>query len=269
MERLQVLCATVGQTDFSLAEAMNLQTDAVIANQNGQTRTEERSIDGRRLRMVSTSTRGTGINRSLALLHAWGDLCLLADDDVRYLDGYEAAIVNAFARYPDADVLLFNLYGDEGFVIPRAIRVRWYNFMRYPAYRIAFRRRPVLARGIRFHPLFGGSALYQAGEDTLFLRDCLQKGLRVYALPAYIAELKHERPSTWFTGYNEKFLYDRGALCAALSGPFFARLLCLRLLLVKGALRRGTGLSLPRAWAVMERGIRGYRQGLGFEDARQ
>ena len=62
-----------------------------------------------------------------------------------------------------------------------------------------------------------------------------------------------------------KIFYDKGAVCAAISRPF-ARLLCLRLLLVKKQMRRETGLSFRTAWRLMLAGIRGYKDGQGFEN---
>lgn len=265
MGRLQVLCATVGQEDFSLVRAMNIRTDVIFANQNGRNETREADFGAFRARIISTDTRGVGINRNLALMHSSGELCLLADDDVRYVDGYEAIVTQAFDANPQADVLIFNLYDDSSWAIPRRTRVRWYNFMRFGACRVAVRGAAVRRQGIFFNTCFGGGCLYQSGEDTLFLRDCLRSGLKIYGLPVYIAAMKYERPSTWFRGYDEKFFYDKGAVCAAISRPF-ARLLCLRLLLVKKQMRRETGLSFRMAWRLMLAGIRGYKDGQGFEN---
>ena len=266
--RVQVLCATVGQTDFSLVDAMNIQTDVIFANQNGQNRTEERAFGNFRAKMVSTDTRGVGINRNLALMYADADICLLSDDDVRYVDGYAQIIAQAFAENPSADALIFNLYHDEAFFkIKKKFRVRWYNFMRFATYRVAVRRNPVKTRGILFNTSFGGGCAYQSGEDTLFLRDCLRKKLKIIALPICIAEMKQERPSTWFRGYDEKFLYDKGAVCAAISGRF-APLLCLRLLLVKKQILQNAKLSFFAAYAIMKNGMRGYFAGRTFDEFR-
>ena len=65
--------------------------------------------------------------------------------------------------------------------------------------------------------LFGGGALYQNGEDSLFIDECIKKGLKVYALPVDIGK-ETGRPSTWFKGYDDKFFYDRGVLYRHLYG---------------------------------------------------
>ena len=76
--------------------------------------------------------------------------------------------------------------------------------------------------------LFGGGAKYSNGEDSLFIHDCLKKGLKIYAVPVIIGhEMEREGGSTWFSGYNEKFFYDRGVLYHYLYGimqkPFALR----------------------------------------------
>ena len=77
---IEVLVATMGQTDCSLAEKMNIKTSAVIANQSQRWDYEE--ADRGRVRMLSTDTKGVGINRNFALELSKGDILLLADDDM-------------------------------------------------------------------------------------------------------------------------------------------------------------------------------------------
>jgi hypothetical protein len=102
---LEVLVATMGQEDCSLAEKMNIQTAAVIANQCDRWGYDV-SADGK-IRMISTETRGVGINRNLALQLAKGDILLFADDDLVYYDGALNGVVEAFREFPDADVIFF------------------------------------------------------------------------------------------------------------------------------------------------------------------
>ena len=43
--------------------------------------------------MITTETRGVGINRNLALTYAKGEICLFADDDVTYNDDVEERVL--------------------------------------------------------------------------------------------------------------------------------------------------------------------------------
>ncbi|WP_454861528.1 hypothetical protein [Peribacillus frigoritolerans] len=88
--------------------------------------------------------------------------------------------------------------------------------MRYGAVSIAFRRESVIRSNVFFSLLFGGGAKYSAGEDTLFLFECLKKGLKIYTNTAQIATVSQE-DSTWFKGHNKKYFYDKGILFTSLS----------------------------------------------------
>ena len=109
MSRLQVLCATMHQTDFSKIAEMNIHSDVIFANQADRTELAEHSFGHYTAKMVTTSTRGVGINRNLLLSYADAEICLMADDDVCYNDDYAETVLAAFDRHPNADIILFNL----------------------------------------------------------------------------------------------------------------------------------------------------------------
>ena len=56
--------------------------------------------------------------------------------------------------------------------------------------------------------------MYSCGEDTLFLKELIEKGLKLYKSPIRIASVDMS-DSTWFKGYNEKYFKDKGALIEA------------------------------------------------------
>lgn len=225
---IEVLVATMNQEDdCSLPIDMNIQSDAIIGNQCGRNEIKELEYNGHRIKYVSFAEKGVGLNRNNALMRSTADICVLADDDQIFVDGYSEIISNSFRQNPDADVIIFNLISKNKFVIKKSHRVRLFNFGKFGSPRIAFRRTSVTKHGIFFNLHFGGGAQYSAGEDTLFLHDCLKKGLKIVAVPYFIAHLTEERESTWFTGYTEKYFSDKGALFQCMS-PRWARLLCLQ-----------------------------------------
>ncbi|MBD8960687.1 MAG: hypothetical protein EGR81_08040 [Ruminococcaceae bacterium] len=79
-----------------------------------------------------------------------------------------------------------------------------------PFKRLCIRRND--SSSLKVHTFFGGGAQYGSCEDTIFLSDCLKKGLKIYAVPYALAEIDQDAASTWFSGYNEKYFYDKGAL---------------------------------------------------------
>ena len=220
MQKIQTLIVTTGQTDHSLLERMNIQTEAIVGNQCDRTEYEEFLHKDNRVRWFSMTDKGVGLNRNTVFMHSDADICILCDDDMVFYDGYAQEVEKWFAKYPEADMLLFNL--DE--VVPmreknsKGVRVNQKTYGKYGAARIAFRRKSVLMSGVFFHTMFGGGTPFSCGEDTNFLHDCLAAGLRILGIPVAIALLENDRQSTWFTGFHDKFFYDKGVLFGHLYG---------------------------------------------------
>ncbi len=229
MSTVQVLVAAMHQTDYSLPAKMNLQSDAIIGNQCDRNSVEQTEYNGHCITYLNFNERGVGLNRNNALMRATGDICLFADDDMRYCDGYAEQVATVFEKHPEADVVVFNLIEavPTRYIIPKFSRVTYLNFLRYGTARMAFRTASVKRCGIYFNQCFGGGTEHCHGEDNLFLASCLKNGLKVYAAPVFIAELTEERPSSWNAGYDTKYLRDQGALYRAMSRRWW-KLLCLQ-----------------------------------------
>lgn len=242
------------QNDHSLLEKMNIQTDAIVGNQCDRNEVECFEWNGHQIKYLSFAERGVGLNRNNALMRADADVCLFADDDMVYVDGYAEKIERAFKDNPRADVLVFNLLekDSERKRISKVSKVCRLNYLRYGTARVAFKLSAVKAQGIYFNQCFGGGTEHAHGEDNLFLTACLDKGLKIYAVPIEIAELKDERPSSWNTGYDDKYLIDQGILYKTISRRWW-KLLCLQDAVRRhGAYKR----SIGAAYKLMKKGKR-------------
>lgn len=254
--RVQVLASVMNQSFETIAGRMRLASDAVIINQCDRLDMEEKEDNGHLLRFYSFPDRGVGRSRNEALLRADGDICLFSDGDIVYEPGYADAIVKEFEQNPAADMILFNITVEEErrtYHITQRKRVRWYNCGRYGAVSFAVRRDSLLASGVTFSLLFGGGAKYSAGEDSLFLREFMKKGYRVYTAPVTIGR-EEAGESTWFAGYNEKFFRDRGVLYSYLYGKL-AFAMGLRFLLAHRD-RLCSEAGVKQAFLWMKAGIR-------------
>ena len=217
--KIEVLVAAMGQSDCQLIADMNIQTDALIGNQCDKNEIREFQIDDKKIIYYSFNERGVSLNRNNTLLRTRADICILADDDMRFVENYEKIVREAFLKNPSADVIIFNLLEKTPgrFLITKKMRITYFNYMRFGAARIAIKRKSISKNNILFHQEFGGGTLHCHGEDTIFLRDCLKAGLKVIAIPEYIAELNDTRKSSWFSGYNRKYFFDQGCLYYSLS----------------------------------------------------
>lgn len=259
--KVQVLISAVEKQAAELAEKMNIRTDAVMVNQCDRYAYEEIRRAGGRIQCFSMPERGVGLSRNTALLHADTDICLFSDEDIVLNDDYERMIREAYGALPDADMILVNVkvsptrwtYWNESIH-----RINYLNYGRYPAYSITARLDALRRANVSYSLLFGGGAVYSNGEDSLFLRDCLKAGLRIYAHTVCIGE-EIERESTWFHGYNEKFFRDRGVLYHYLYGRL-AKILAFRFLWNH---RQEMCRTIPagKAYAIMKEGISKARKG--------
>lgn len=252
---LQLLVAAVKKKPQELAETMHIDSDAVIVSQGDGYAYEEFAYKGYQIRYFAMAQKGVGLNRNTGLFHSSADIILFADEDIVYEKGYREKVLEAFEAHPEADMLLFNVQasaGRETYHIEKYARVRWYNSGRYPTYSFAVKRTCIIKNNITFSLLFGGGAKYSNGEDSLFLKDCLKKGLKVYCVPVSIGR-ETERESTWFQGYNHKFFYDRGVLYSHLYGRL-DRLMAIRFLLAHKA-EMCQEIPVKEAFRIMCRGI--------------
>lgn len=219
MSNVQVLVACMHQKDDSLYKEMNLQTDAILANQCDEYSYKlYTQADGNCVELISTADRGVGKNRNKALINARGKYLLCSDQDMIYVDGYEKIIEDAFEKCPKADIIVFNLEYMNRFTPARKEdckfkKVHLWNCMRYGTARVAMRKGAIDKVCLSFSTLYGGGAKYSSGEDSLFIRDAFRKGLKMYASPIVIAKVKQEE-SSWFKGYNDKYFIDKGILIA-------------------------------------------------------
>ena len=257
---LQVLVATMHQKDLSLLEKMNIRCSAVIANQADGQELLCQSTPYGEVKMITTATRGVGLNRNLALLLAQGDILLFADDDVVYDDGMPQAVLEAFEKLPEADVIVFGLNMTKNGAITETRRVktgrlRVYNSMRYGTCRMAVRREALLRGNISFHQMFGGGCPFSAGEDSLFLKNCFDRGLKVYGYDYQLGSCCKDS-STWFVGYNEKYFYDKGVLVRKL----FPKSAYLMAFYFGAFFKRETQVSLLKRLSLVYAGVRGGKK---------
>ncbi len=256
MSELQVLVATMNQSDFSLVDKMNIRCDTVIANQSNEDYIKIKETEHGKIKMITTVTKGVGLNRNLALLAADTEIVLFADDDVTYYDGTLQGVKDAFKQLPDADVIIFGVDIIKNNVITEKRhlpikRLHIWNALKFGTYSIAVRRKSIIKNNITFTQLFGGGCIYGSGEDSLFIAECLKNKLKMYS-HEYVLGTCNKDSSSWFTGFNEKYFFDKGAWISFA----FPKLKLLFLLVFAFRFRKRTDMTLRQIIYQMYRGMR-------------
>lgn len=258
--KVEVLVSAMHQTQNNIMKKMNIRTNAIIINQCENHNYSEFNYQGNLIKFFSFKERGVGLSRNNALMRATGDICLFADEDVSYLNNYNEIIIKAFKEQEDADIILFNVPSTNPkrltYEIKRKSRVRWFNSQRYGAVKMAVRTNKIKRKNIYFSLLFGGGAIYSAGEDSLFISNCLKQGLKIYTNPDVIGYVSQE-DSSWFEGYTEKYFVDKGIFYATLSKKLSV-FLCLQYSIKKYKLYK-KDISGLKAFLYMIKGVKKER----------
>ncbi len=254
----QVLVATMNQDDYSLVEKMNIQTDAIIGNQCNRNSVETFDYKNKKIVYLNFFERGVGLNRNNCLLRSNSDYCVIADDDMVFYDNYSDTIKMAFEKMPKADFLIFNI--DENGQTDRRKnkkfrRLNIFNYLNYGAARFVFKRDVIQRKAITFNLNFGGGTQHSCGEDSLFLRDCLSKKVRIYTAPYSIALLTDDRKSSWFEGYNQKYFYDKGYFLGV-AHPKLCRLFSIYILMTHKEYFKAGKITKKQAIRSIKEGIK-------------
>ncbi|MBO4508516.1 MAG: glycosyltransferase [Spirochaetaceae bacterium] len=253
---VQVLITTMDlDSPERLLETMNINSSFIIGNQSNKDDIRKFIWNNNEGLIITRNEKGVGANRNITLKFSSASYCILADDDMCFYDDYPSIVIKAFEKNPTADVLIFNLHEKNPVrrINKRKKRVGLFNYMNYGAARIVFRRSSVSYNGISFNYNFGGGTNHSAGEDSLFLRDCLLHGLKIVAIPETLASLSDTRESTWFNGYTDKYIFDKGVFLGV-AHPKLAYLFALYFSLKHKEYSIETK-SIKRTFNVMAKGI--------------
>lgn len=212
--KLQILIATMHETDFSLLERMNISSDAIVINQTNEDKRFEFSYRNKDIIWINSTERGLSKSRNLALKNCSSDIVLLADNDEIMNDDYETIILDEFLKFENVDLLVFNIEPirpkNKWYFNSKEKRLRKYNIMKFGSPRLAFKVEEIKNNKIVFNEHFGSGTSNGGGEDSLFLNDVLKNKLKCFSSIKYIAKI-YDDNSTWFNGYTYDYFVKLGA----------------------------------------------------------
>ena len=217
---------------------MNLQTDAVIANQASKNTYEETTINGHLIKLITTTSRGLSRNRNVALVHSDqdADILLFADDDLVFEDGYETKVITEFVKHPEAKAIKFNVHDLSNSRCISMNRITEFekatrrNMSSSGVVGLAIRASSFIQYNFKFNECFGSGTQQNSGEDTILIMQMINSHFPLFRSPVDIAGID-QTESSWFEGYNNKYFESAGAVI----GTIFPRLCYL--LVIRSAYR--------------------------------
>ncbi len=232
--RLQVLVTSMHQTDLSKIEQMHIAGPVLIANQAERYDYVTQTFAWGTAEMVTTPSRGLAKNRNIALECSAADAeyILFADDDMVFTDGYEALIMEEFARHPEAKAIKFNIYDLSQ---TRKIGMHYTGPFKKATRRnitasgvcaLAVKREVIMRGNLHFNETFGAGTENYCGEDTIFLQEMVNKKIPLYLSSVEVAGIDQSE-STWFEGRTPKYFRTLGMVIGYMY-PKAAKLITVR-----------------------------------------
>lgn len=224
--KIEILVSTMNQEDYKIIDTMHINSDAVVVNQCNKEERIEFQYKDHHVLWINTLERGLSNSRNMAMMNSTADICVLSDDDEVFKEDYIRTIKKAFQQNGDYDIIRFKINGIEKTFKKypdKSFRIGFLKSLKVSSVEIAFRRKEILKKHIKFDPLIGSGTKFPMGEENSFLFHCLRRKLKIKYIPEIIADL-HIGNSTWFTGYNKTYFVGRGAAFTSMSkwlAPFF------------------------------------------------
>lgn len=190
-------------------------TGQVLAVNQIKNKGEVFNIDNENKRLYSYREIGASRSRNRLLQNALGYICIFADDDMVYNDDYEEIIKDEFKKNENADAIIFYIENKnskrEKIKKIRNKRLNLLNIMRVRTSEIAIKQEAIKKYNVKFNENFGPTGIFKKGEETVFLAECLKKGMNINVCKRKIGYVFADK-SSWFTGFNKQYLYDQGAI---------------------------------------------------------
>ncbi len=218
--KVQVLISTMNQANLlKLAGQLNIKS-ALVINQVTKNIKIPEDIASQKFTTISIKERGLSRSRNRAIKGSDADICIIADDDMYYVDTYENIISQAYSEFVDADLIAFyvddeNVYSKKNKL--KSGRVGLLKSMKLSSVQLTFRKLSIINNNLAFNERFGAGSNNYMGEENIFLSDCIRKGLKIYYVPTKIATLRNDSVSTWFNGYDSQYFIVKGKVFYRLS----------------------------------------------------
>ena len=201
---LEVLICTSNDRIYSIEKNIPIHPNVkyLISHQIYNEKHYDKKIFSRSdIKYKQIFSKGLSKNRNFALIHASGDICLIADDDVIYHKKFFNEILKAFKENKQADIITFKVRSPNNEPTFKLYlkKASWHDIgsiFRVSSIEIAFRRQKVQTAILMFDEYFGLNSFFRSGEENIFLMNAMKKGLRIKYIPKIVAIHPYERTET-------------------------------------------------------------------------
>ncbi|HEU4497140.1 MAG TPA: glycosyltransferase, partial [Flavobacterium sp.] len=165
------------------------------------------------IRVINSFAKGLSKSRNLALANAQKKIVLIADDDAEYLPGFDQDIIEAFNLNKKAGLICFRTMTKEGMPNRKYRKSKFWmgsrNLIWVLSIEIAINRCNNKVKNLRFDERFGLGAQFEDSESLFFLREALEKKIKILFFPADI--VVHEKYSSSDEIDSDRWFYAKSA----------------------------------------------------------
>lgn len=260
--KIDVLISTMNlyteKENYELINKMNIKTSSITISQ--VEKDENKEIINSKNKLFLFKEKGLSRSRNRAISKSTADICVIADDDIIYVDNYEKIIKQAYKKNKDADIIIFKIDDrneERKTAKIRKNKINFINTMRVSSNQITFKRNSIIKNKIKFDETFGSGSKYFFGEDAIMIRDALKEKLKIIYVDKLIC-IKPKNKSTWFKGYNKEYFISKGAIFYRISSNLYF------LLILQFAIRKRKkykeNLKIKEAIKYMIKGAQKYKK---------
>jgi len=145
------------------------------------------------VRVVNVFEKGLSRSRNLAIKHAVGEICFIADDDVEYLPEAIDVVTKAYQDYPDAALISFQYLRENNKTFKIYKKEAGYqndllHKQSVTSMEITFNSIKIKEKGLGFNTIFSFGERFHWFEEGVFRDDVIRAGLKVAFVPKPIVK---------------------------------------------------------------------------------
>jgi glycosyltransferase involved in cell wall biosynthesis len=172
------------------------------------------------VRVVNSLERGLSKSRNLAFENAVGKILVIADDDVIYQEEFLSKIITTYNKFPHAAVINFCAINSDrnlmkNYPLHSKKDLNTFDILNTSSIEITVNKSILEQEKIRFDETFGLGAIFEMGEEAIFLFDFKKKNKKLLFEPQII--VKHES----LTSSDKKSIAERYYIEGALFSRIF------------------------------------------------
>lgn len=159
-------------------------------------------------------------SRNKAIALSKGDLLLIADDDLEYIEGFQETILSSFNENPNAAMISFQILKPDGMPFKNYKQEKYIHNKRTvistSSVELVFRKSILDKYKLSFDENFGVNAKFPCGEEAVLLGKMLDLNLELLSIPKPICI--HPEESSGKDYDRKGLLLAKGAMIRKLFG---------------------------------------------------